>query len=99
MSTSTQLAAEKMVFRKTNAQSGRHISVTPANSTNRHLAYGRIILDRSTPAVSFADGDRETALIVLSGRATVVVGADTIVLEKFDSIYIPRDSSLNVVTD
>ena len=28
----------KMVFRKTNAAAGRHISVTPANSTNRHLS-------------------------------------------------------------
>ncbi len=49
MSTQPQVAAEKMIFRKTNAQLGRHISVTPANSSMRRLAYGRILLNSSIP--------------------------------------------------
>ena len=62
MSPQTQAAIEQMVFRKTNAHAGRHLSVTPSNSTNRHLAYGRIILSESNPSASFDTGDRETGL-------------------------------------
>jgi len=51
----------------TNGCSGRHAPVTPAHSTNRHLAYGRIILAYENPRVSFETGERETGLIVLSG--------------------------------
>jgi len=53
MSTQTKGASEGMIFRKTNARTGRHVSVTPQNSMMRHLAYGRIILNSSMPAVSF----------------------------------------------
>jgi 5-deoxy-glucuronate isomerase len=89
---------EKSVFRKTNAQVGRVIRVTPANSTNKHLAYGRIILNSSASSVSFANSDRETGLIVLSGKATVSVAGQRIELGKFDSLYIPRDSCIGVET-
>jgi 5-deoxy-glucuronate isomerase len=98
MSTQAQLAVEKMVFRNTNRQVGRNISVTPANSTNQHLAYGRIILKPSVPSVSFANADRETGFIVLSGGATVSVADRKIELGKFDSIYVPRDSQIKVST-
>jgi hypothetical protein len=47
-----------MVFRKTNAQTGRHLAVTPENSTMRHLSYGRIRLNASVPNVSFGNGSR-----------------------------------------
>lgn len=98
MNTSTQIAPEKMVFRKTNAQVGRNISVTPNNSTNQHLAYGRIILNASNPTVSFSTGDRETGLICLSGGASVEVGAEVAELGQYDAIYIPRGSSVKVST-
>src|SRR5260370_1824647 len=98
MSTQTQVAFEKMIFRKTNAQTGRHVSVTRKNSAMRHLAYGRVILNSSKPSVSFSDGDRETALICLSGDATVKTAGKEFNLGKFDAIYVPRDSSVEIST-
>jgi 5-deoxy-glucuronate isomerase len=98
MSTQAQTAFEKMVFRKTNAQLGRHISITPANSTMRHLTYGRIILNASTPSVAFSNGDHETGLICLSGSADVKIGAENFHLGQYDAIYIPRDSHIEVKT-
>ena len=74
MDTQLQDKLEKMVFRKTNTQFGRHISVSPGNSTMRHLAYGRIILNASTPAVSFSNGGHETVVVCLSGSAEVKTG-------------------------
>ena len=87
---------DKMVFRKTNGKSGRHISVTPANSTNRHLSYGRIILDGSTPFASFSNEGNETSLVCLSGEAQVTAGAETFSLRQYDSLYIPRNSQIDI---
>lgn len=98
MSTQTGVAVEKMIFRKTNGQTGRHLAVTPQNSTMRHLAYGRIILNSSKPSVSFSNGDRETGLICLSGKATVKTSAKEFEFGKFDAIYVPRDSSIEIST-
>ena len=75
MNNQTQVPVDKMVFRGTNSHIGRVISVTPENSTNQHLAYGRIILNPSMPAVSFSNGNRETGLIVLSGEAPLKVAS------------------------
>ena len=98
MSTQSAVAVEKMVFRKTNAHSGRHVTVTPANSTMRHLSYGRIILNPSKPQVSFSNGEQETGLICLSGDGVVKTGGNDFELGQFDAIYIPRDSTIEVST-
>jgi 5-deoxy-glucuronate isomerase len=99
MSMEEQALIDKMVFRKTNAHVGRHISVSPENSTMKHLSYGRIILNSSTPSVSFSNGNRETGLICLSGRASVTTAGSETKLSQYDAIYIPRDSSVEVSTD
>jgi 5-deoxy-glucuronate isomerase len=96
MSTETKVPLEKMVFRKTNANPGRTVSVTPTNSTNRHLSYGRILLSPSIRSVSFETGDHETGLICLSGEATVSVGGQSFRMEQFDGLYVPRDSKIDL---
>jgi len=98
MNINTASPLEKMVFRNTNAKVGRHISVTPQNSTMRHLAYGRIRLDSTTPSISFANGNRETGLILLSGKATVRTDGKEFELGRYDAIYIPRDAKIEVST-
>jgi len=98
MSTQSAVAIDKMVFRKTNAYIGRHIAVTPANSTMRHLSYGRIILNSSKPQVSFSNGEQETGLICLSGNGVVKTAGNDFELGQFDAIYIPRDSAIEVST-
>jgi len=87
---------ELMVFRKTNARRGRHISVTPRNSTNRHLSYGRIILNGDVSSARFGHRDDETGLIVLSGSAVIAVDGQIFELAQYDGIYIPRNSSIEV---
>jgi 5-deoxy-glucuronate isomerase len=99
MGTQLHLAVEKIVFRATHRRLGRHISVTPANSTNKHLSYGRIILDRSTPSVSFGNGDQETGLICLAGSCAVHVDGESFQFAQYDSIYIPRGSKMEVRTE
>lgn len=98
MSSQATYVQDKMVFRRTNQHIGRKISVTPQNSTNKHLSYGRIILNSLMPSVSFGNGNQETGLICLSGAATVKVSEQSFDLAQYDSIYIPRDSSVEIST-
>jgi 5-deoxy-glucuronate isomerase len=85
-----------MIFRNTHAQRGRHVAVTPANSTNRHLSYGRIVLKDGDSAVTFENPGQETGLIVLSGAATVTAARQSFEMVQYDSIYIPRGASIEV---
>lgn len=98
MSTEPAVDVEKMVFRKTNAKLGRHLAVTPHNSTMRHLSYGRIILNPTASHVSFANEAQETGLICLAGEAAVTIAGREVKLGQFDSIYIPRNSAIEVST-
>ena len=88
-----------MIFRGTNACIGRHVSISPSNSSMRHLSYGRIVLSGKKGTEIFSTGDRETGLICLSGEAKAVVDGQANLLSRYDSIYVPRDSTVEVVTD
>src|SRR5262249_16644633 len=90
---------DQLIFRKTNAQKGRTISITPENSSMKHLVYGRIILDSEVPSVSFSTGKLESGLICLSGECTITCDGVTNKIEQYDSIYLPRDSEIEVATD
>ena len=99
MSTQTADAKEQYIFRGTNKQKGRHIAITPQNSSMKHLAYGRIILDRDVPSVDFKTGGQEIGLICLSGECSIDVNGETNNLGQYDSIYIPRDSDVRISTE
>src|SRR5260221_4668720 len=96
MSTQAEVAFEKMIFRRTNVQKGRHLAVTPRNSAMKHLSYGRIILDAVQPGVAFHNGEQETGLICLGGNAVVKTAGKEFEIGKFDAIYIPRESSIEI---
>jgi 5-deoxy-glucuronate isomerase len=99
MSTKMSQSAEQWIFRGTNAHKGRHLAITPENSAMKHLAYGRIILDKETPRAAFSTGDREIGLICLSGACIARVESESHELNQFDSIYIPRDTQVEIETE
>jgi 5-deoxy-glucuronate isomerase len=90
---------EKLIFRRTNQHIGRHISVSPSNSSMRHLQYGRIIFRGTKKAEAWSSGDRETGLICLSGSGSITVDGKNFELGTYDAIYIPRDSAVEANTD
>jgi 5-deoxy-glucuronate isomerase len=98
VSTQMQAAPEGMIFRGTNRHKGRRVAVTPENSAMKHLVYGRIILDAETPRAAFATGKLETGLICLSGQCTIRAGDETHEINQHDSIYIPRDTDVEITT-
>jgi 5-deoxy-glucuronate isomerase len=99
MSTQMQQSSGEYVFRGTNRQKGRHHAVTPQNSPMKHLVYGRIILDAEAPRAAFSTGSFETGLICLAGACDIRAGGETYRIERRDSIYIPRDTEVEVTTE
>ncbi len=71
MSTQMKETKDQLIFRGTNKQKGRHISITPENSAMKHLVYGRVILDQEVPTVAFSTGALESGLICLAGECTI----------------------------
>ena len=99
MSTQMKESSEQLIFRKTNAQKGRTTSITPENSAMKHLVYGRIILDQDVPRAEFSTGKMESGLICLHGECTIICDGVTNKITQYDSIYLPRDSKVEVTTD
>jgi 5-deoxy-glucuronate isomerase len=95
MSTET-LAPQTCIVRDTASKKGRTQFVAPGATSLRYLHYGRIILDAKDSPVRFANGEMETALICLRGAATVQVDDRSESLDRYDSLYAPRDSAITV---
>ncbi len=99
MSTQLQPETDRRIFHGTDKQKGRSHSVTPENSAMKHLVYGRIILDREVPRVSFSTGQLETGLICLAGDCEITVEGQTHLISRYDSIYLPRDTDVEIATE
>ena len=80
----------------TNVGKGRRAAVVPGKTAARYLHYGRITIDAGDAPISFDNHDHETGLICLNGDAEVVTGGETYQLGQYDSVYVPRDSTIEV---
>jgi 5-deoxy-glucuronate isomerase len=90
------IAPATCIIRNTAATKGRTQSMTPGRHPVQLLRYGRIILDANDAAVAFSTGERETGLICLRGSASVRVDDVSHALNRYDSLYAPRESSVEL---
>jgi 5-deoxy-glucuronate isomerase len=90
------IAPGTCVVRNTAGSPGRTRAVAPGTTASRHLHYGRIILDAGDAPLTFSTGGMETGLICLKGSATIRVSGVTHTLSKYDSLYVPRDETVEV---
>jgi len=91
------IAPGTCVVRDTAARKGRTRSVAPGTTAARYLHYGRIILDAGDAPVRFDSGEMETGFIGMKGTATIKVNGTAYSLGRYDSLYTPRGSSIEVV--
>lgn len=91
------ISTETCFIRGTHLKKGRTEWLSPASGAVRELHYGRIILDAET--VRFQNGSHETGLICLNGRARVKTRGSSFSLGLYDSLYVPRDSEIEVTAD
>jgi 5-deoxy-glucuronate isomerase len=92
----SELRQKQLIFSGTASKRGRHVAVTPENSTLAHLGYGRIRLDREVSSVTFETGERETALLLMKGSCKLSVNGEHYELGTHDAIYVPRGSAVTV---
>jgi len=83
---------------KTHEGKGRRTAVAPGTTASRFLHYGRITLAAGDPTLKFNSSDHETGLICLNGNATVRAEGETFDLARYDAVYVPRDSEIEVGT-
>jgi 5-deoxy-glucuronate isomerase len=94
---STQpITAERCIVRNTASSKGRTQAVEPGRTAARYLHYGRIILSEDDSPLKFQTNDRETGLICLEGSAQTAAEGRSYNLGKYDALYVPRDTSVEV---
>jgi 5-deoxy-glucuronate isomerase len=90
------IARDTCIVRNTAARKGRTQSIAPRSTASRYLHYGRIILDAGDAPVRIESSERETGLVCLNGSAAVRVADRSFTLGKYDSLYVPRDLSIEI---
>jgi len=81
---------------KTHEGKGRRTAVAPGPTAARYLHYGRITLDAGDAPVEFNSGEHEVGLICLNGKASVNANTESFELDRYDAVYVPRDSQIAV---
>lgn len=104
MSSSTQVKLENIdpatcVVKGTHLAKGRTVSVRPGETASRNLFYGRIRIEAGDPAIAFENGTHETGLICLNGSGKVTTHGQEFSVNRYDSLYVPRDSEIKVESD
>ena len=91
------ITSTSCIVRNTASGKGRTQAVAPGGTAaTKNLHYGRIILDAGDAAVRFETGELETGLVCLRGTANVRTEGQTFALGKYDSLYVPRDATVEV---
>jgi 5-deoxy-glucuronate isomerase len=92
------ITAETCFVPKTHEGKGRRTAVRPGTTAARFLHYGRITLSAGDPPLQFNSNDHEVGLICLNGKATVRAEGETFDLDRYDAVYVSRDSEIEVST-
>jgi 5-deoxy-glucuronate isomerase len=87
---------ETCVVRATHTQWGRTLSVQPGETASRNLFYGRIRIDAGGDPIAFANAGHETGLICLHGSGFIKTHEQTFTVNRYDALYVPRDSQIEV---
>jgi 5-deoxy-glucuronate isomerase len=91
-----EIAKDTCIVRNTGATGGRTVAIAPGMKASRHLHFGRIVLRPGDAPLRFDTNRLETGLVCLKGSAVVAANGRTHTLERYDSLYVPRDASIEV---
>lgn len=97
--TTPEITRDTCYVAATHEGKGRRTAVAPGDTAARYLHYGRITLDAGDAALQFDNHDHETGLVCLKGAARVSTGGETFRLTRYDALYVPRDSHVEVEAD
>lgn len=86
-------------IKATHKVKGRTNSVSPGATASRNLFYGRIIIEAGDAPIAFENRTHETGLVCLNGAGNVATGGQTFAMNRYDALYVPRDSQIKVASD
>jgi 5-deoxy-glucuronate isomerase len=87
------------VVKGTHLRKGRTLTVKPGETASRNLFYGRVIIEPGDAPIAFENGGFETGLICLNGSGKIATDGQTFSLERYDALYVPRDSKIEVSSE
>lgn len=94
-----EISKETCFLSETHKSKGRTLALSPENSASRNLFYGRIRIDARESAIEFNAEEKEVGLVCLNGTATVTADGESFTLNRYDALYVPRDSQITVATE
>jgi 5-deoxy-glucuronate isomerase len=94
--TQNPITPETCFVPKTHEGKGRRTAVAPGTTAARYLHYGRITIANGDAPINFNSEDHEIGLINLNGKATVRTEGETFELDRYDAVYVPRDSEIEI---
>jgi 5-deoxy-glucuronate isomerase len=94
--TMNEISQETCYVPATHKGKGRRTAVKPGLTAARYLHYGRVTLEPNDGPLVFNNDDHETGLICLKGAGRVSIGEETFNLSRYDALYVPRDSRIEV---
>jgi 5-deoxy-glucuronate isomerase len=94
--TQQKISKETCYIPATHKGTGRRTAVAPGSTAARYLHYGRITLDAGDAPLRFNSREHETGLVCLNGSAKVSAEGQIFQLSRYDAIYVPRDSEVEV---
>jgi 5-deoxy-glucuronate isomerase len=93
-----KLSRETCIVKGTHLGKGRRNGIAPGTTATRNLSYGRVTLAAGDAPLAFENGAHETGLVCLNGSGKITTGGQTFSLNRYDSLYVPRDSNIEVST-
>src|ERR1044072_8747786 len=90
------ITPETCFVAKTQEGKGRRTAGAPGATAARYLHNGRSTVAEGDPAIRLNSEDHEFGLICLNGKATVKVDGEVFALDRYDAVYVPRDSDIEV---
>lgn len=84
------------LFRGTHQVQGRRRIIHQYNTGLEFLRYGRIVLGKGGGNVNIESVDEEIGFVCLGGGGGIQVEKDTFSLNKYDSLYLPRESRCTI---
>jgi len=89
-----KLSRETCIVKGTHLGKGRRNGIAPGITATRNLSYGRVTLEAGDAALAFENGGHETGFICLNGSGKITTGGQTFAMNRYDALYVPRDSKI-----
>ena len=88
--------ANAWLFRGTQRVQGRKRIIHQYNTGLEFLRYGRIILEKGGSAIDVSSQDEEIGFLCLNGNGMIQVDGKVYNLNKYDALYLPRESQCTI---